>query len=254
MRSNLYNCCTAAFVFLAACFCLSPANAGEAHVAVAANFKPTLDRLEAAFEKQSGHRLIVTSGSTGKLYAQIVNGAPFDAFLAADEARPQMLEASGVAGMRFTYAVGQLTLWEPGAAETGLRRLASYDYRRLAMANPDLAPYGLAARQVMDSIGVGAKANANARRVYGENVAQAFSFVRTGNAELGFVSLSLVLSLPPEKRGAYWTPPQTLYDPVRQDAVLLTRGAENTAATSFMEFLKSDAAIKIITENGYLAP
>lgn len=253
MRSNLRHLFrSATLVLLIVGFSLRPAHAGEAHIAVAANFKPALDHLETAFEEQSGHRLIVTSGSTGKLYAQIKNGAPFDVFLAADEARPQKLETGGDAVARITYAVGQLALWEPGAAETGPHRLASPDYRRVAMANPELAPYGLAAQQVVERLGVGDATNA--RRVFGENVAQAFSFVRTGNAELGFVSLSLVLSVPAEERGAYWTPAQAHYDPVRQDAVLLTRGAENTAAIAFMEFLQSDAAIAIVTENGYIAP
>ncbi len=232
-------------------FSVAPAFAGEARIAVAANFKSTLDELEAAFEAQSGHDVIVTSGSTGKLYAQIVNGAPFDVFLAADQARPMRLEAEGAAvvGSRFTYAVGRLALWDPDGVAVGPERLSRGDDRRLAMANPDLAPYGAAARQVIAALNL-----SDATRdklVFGENIGQTFAFIRTRNAELGFVALSQVLAAPAARRGAYWAPPQDMYDPIRQDAVLLARGAENDAARAFVAFLNSDDAASVIERHGY---
>ncbi len=229
----------------------TPAVAAEARVAVATNFKSTIDEIEIAFEAQSDHEIIVTSGSTGKIYAQIVNGAPVDVFLAADQERPRRLEAGGraVARSRFTYAIGRLALWEPGEAETGPGRLAGGDYRRLAIANPDLAPYGVAARQVIAALDLDDATEG--KFVFGENVGQVFAFVRTQNAELGFVALSQLLTMPADVRGAYWTPPQDAYDPIKQDAVILARGADNEAAHAFVEFLKSDGAVAIIERFGY---
>ena len=235
----------------AAAFASFPAAAGEATLAVAANFKPAMDALERAFEESSQHELTVVAGSTGKLYAQIVNGAPFDLFLAADQERPRRLEAEGmaVAGMRLTYAEGRIVLWDPNGGAVGPDRLAASDYRRLAIANPDLAPYGAAAVQVLSALD--ALEDHAPKIVRGENIGQAFAFVQTGNAELGFVALAQVLSLPGDIRGAYWTPPQDLYDPVRQDAVLLKRAAGNDAANAFMAFLKSEQATTIIDRFGY---
>ena len=232
----------------------APAAAAEATIAVAANFRPVLDQLEPAFEAATGHDIILVSGSTGKIYAQIAHGAPFDVFLAADRERPVRLEAAGlaVAGSRFTYAVGRLALWAPKETETGVRQLAYNDFHRIALANPDLAPYGAAAQEVIVALGLG-DATAQ-KRVLGENVAQAFSFVRTGNAEIGFVALSQVLSLPEDERGAYWTPPGHLYNPIDQDAVLLAQGEDNPAARAFLLFLKSEKAHAIIERAGYSLP
>ncbi len=229
----------------------APSLAGEARVAVAANFKSVIDELEIAFEAQSHHDIITTSGATGKMYAQIVNGAPFDVFLAADQERPRRLEADGdtVAGSRFTYAVGRLALWDPNAASIGPDRLAGGNYRRLAIANPDLAPYGAAARQVITAFDLDDETDE--KLVFGENIGQVFAFVRTENAELGFVALSQILATSAERRGAYWTPPQETHDPIRQDAVLLARGAENAAARAFIDFLKRDEAVAIIERFGY---
>ena len=240
--------------FFAVVLLAMPARAGEAQIAVAANFKPTLDALETTFEAKSSHTLVVTSGSTGKLYAQIRNGAPFDLFLAADQDRPSRLNASGAAvdGSRFTYAIGQLALWAPNADVIGPDELARGDFRRLAIANPDLAPYGAAARQVIAALHLAETTSGNL--IFGENIGQAFAFVRTGNAELGFVALSQILSMSEASRGAYWTPPQELYDPVRQDAVLLARGRDNSTAIAFIEFLKSDEAAAIIESHGYQTP
>ena len=232
----------------------APAAAEEAMIAVAANFRSVLDELEPAFEAETGHELTISSGSTGKIYAQIVNGAPYDVFLSADRVRPARLEEGGftIDGSRFTYAAGRLALWEPGASETGPERLARNDFRRIALANPDLAPYGCAARQVL--ISLGQDEATRKKRVLGENVAQAFSFVRTRNVEIGFVALSQILSLPDVGRGAYWTPPEHLYDPIYQDAVLLARGESNAAARAFMKFLKSENARAIIERAGYAIP
>lgn len=230
----------------------TPAAAADIRVAVAANFKSAADALGAAFENRSGHTLTITSGSTGKLYAQIVNGAPFDVFLAADQIRPAKLETDGVAlsGSQFTYAIGQLVLWDPAGRAVGPGRLAEGDYRRLAIANPALAPYGAAAHQVITALALGGETDG--KLVYGENIGQAFAFVRTKNAELGFVALSQIWSLPAEKRGAHWTPPRALHAPIHQDAVLLTRARDNEAARAFFEFLKSDDALAIIGGFGYI--
>ncbi len=231
-----------------------PAAAAEATIAVAANFRSVLDQLEPAFEAETGHDLVVASGSTGKFYAQIVNGAPFDVFLSADRERPIRLEAAGTAitGSRFTYAVGRLAVWAPKETEIGAEHLARNDFRRIALANPDLAPYGAAAQDVIVALDLD-EATAK-KRVLGENVAQAFSFVRTGNAEVGFVALSQILTLPVSERGAYWAPPGDHYSPINQDAVLLAHGAENPAAYAFLEFLKSEEARAIIEQAGYSVP
>ena len=230
------------------------AHAERVQVAVAANFKSTLDQLETEFERQTGHDLQASSGSTGKLYAQIRQGAPFDVFLAADQLRPALLEEEGVgvSSMRTTYAVGRLALWDPKGGEIGPDVLFERDFNRLAIANPDLAPYGAAARDVID--GLSATENLARRMVYGENIGQAFAFVATGNAEIGFVALSQLRSLPPQRQGAYWLAPSSMHEPIRQDAVLLISGEENIAATSFMTFLKSETARRIIEQAGYDLP
>lgn len=229
---------------------MRPAAAAEVRVAVAGNFVPAMEALEAAFEAETGHEVTLAAGSTGKLYAQIVHGAPFDVFLAADEDRPARLEAGGmtVPGSRFTYAVGRIVLWAPDGAANE-ERLKAGDFRRLAVANPSLAPYGAAAMQVIGAVGV--EEALAPKLVLGEDVGQAFAFVRTGNAELGFVALSQILALPEEERGGWWTPAQALYTPVRQDAALLRRGAENEAATAFLDFLRSAAGRAVLERYGY---
>ncbi|NNE40375.1 MAG: molybdate ABC transporter substrate-binding protein [Marinicaulis sp.] len=221
-----------------------------AHIGVASNFNSTMQKLEAAFEENSNHEIVVSSGSTGKLYAQIVNGAPFDIFLSADAKRPELLEANsvGVAGSRFTYAIGQIVLWDPRGNAVGPERIRSGEFRRLTIANPRLAPYGRAAQQILDALGI---IETRERFAYGENIAQSFAFVQTGAADLGFVALTQILQLPEDERGAYWTPLQEQYDPVRQDAVLLKRGSDNKTAIAFMEFLKTDEAKAIIAQSGY---
>ena len=213
-----------------------------------------MERLESDFEKTGDHTLTVTTGSTGKLYAQIRNGAPFDILLAADQRRPRLLEeeSRAVSRSRFTYAVGRLTLWSPDAKRVsvdGRKTLRAGAFRRLAIANPDLAPYGAAAREALTVLGHFDKFGG--RIVRGENIGQAHALVATGNADLGFVALSYVLSPRNKQPGSRWDVPQALYTPIRQDAVLLKRGAENPAARAFLEFLKTDAARAVIEDSGY---
>ena len=231
---------------------LSPqiARADTALVAVAANFAEPAAALIAAFEAQSDHDITLSSGATGKLYAQITFGAPYDILLAADAARPERLEAEGkaVQGSRFTYATGRLALWSanadtPPAPDT----LQTARYRRLAIANPALAPYGLAAQQALAALNI----ETGARLVMGENIAQTFAMTATGNAEYGLVALSLILSAANKGPTAHWLIPADLHDPVAQQAVLLTRAEDNAAAKDFLDFLKSDAARELIAGQGY---
>lgn len=231
-----------------------PAVGEEAVVAVAANFMEAAERLEAGFERESGHTVTFVAGSTGKLYAQIAHGAPFDAFLAADQARPERLEDEGlaVAGSRFTYATGRLTLWsrEPGlVGSDGAATLRRGGFRLLAIANPDLAPYGAAARQALQSLDLWA--GLKDKIVMGETIGQAHAMVASGNAELGFVALSYVLSPRNEIRGSRWDVPPELHAPIRQDAVLLKRASGNAAARAFLDFLRSDEATTVIETYGY---
>ena len=230
------------------------ADADEALIAVATNFADTASALEHRFEAASGQSLILVSGSTGKLYAQIVNGAPFDALLAADQRRPGLLEQQHLAvpGSRFTYAIGRLVLWSPDAARVGAdgsATLERLDFRALAMANPRLAPYGAAAEEVMAALGLTDRLRS--RLVIGENVGQAYSMVATGNAELGFVALSQVIGRAHGEAGSRWDVPVDLYTPIRQDAVLLARAAMNPAATGFLHFLRGEEARRIILSSGY---
>jgi len=233
----------------------SCARAADALVAVAANFSEAMEALETRFEGECGHSLTVTTGSTGKLYAQIQHGAPFDVFLAADQRRPQLLEEQGqaVAGSRFTYAVGRLALWSPDPERIGpgggavLRKGA---FQKLAIANPDLAPYGAAARETLRSLGLFDQLQG--RIVMGQNIGQAYALVATGAAELGFVALSSVLSPRNTRPGSRWDVPQELYAPIRQDAALLKRGAANPAARAFLDYLQTAEARRLIRRFGYL--
>lgn len=223
-------------------------------IAVAANFAGVMERLEAGFEDESPHALNVTVGSTGKLYAQIVNGAPFDVLLAADRHRPELLEQRGqaVRGSRFTYALGKLTLWSPDPHRVdsdGAVTLRAGNFRRLAMANPDLAPYGVAARQTLDALGV--YPELKDRLVMGENVGQAHAMVVTGNAELGLLALAHVQSPRNDGPGSRWDVPRHLYEPIRQDAVLLMRAEDNSAARDLLAYLRTDEARALIRDYGY---
>jgi molybdate transport system substrate-binding protein len=234
---------------------VAPARADTAQVAVAANFAAPMKPLVAAFEKLTGHNIAWSAGSTAKFYAQIKNGAPFDVFLAADAATPAHLELEGTAvpGSRFTYAVGRLVLWsaQPGYVDAAGAILKSGRFKHIALASPQLAPYGAAAVDVMTHLEV--FKTLQPRFVLGENIAQTYSFVATGNAELGFVAQSQVMENGQLKNGSGWLVPSNLHAPIRQDAVLLARGKTNPAALAFLQFLKSEAALALLHSHGYEA-
>ena len=229
------------------------ASAGRIQVAVASNFVTALEVLAGEYTEASGHEVVLASGSTGKQYAQIIHGAPFDLFFAADAERPRLLDEAGatVAGTRFTYALGRLVLWSPLADYVDARGevLAKGDYRHLALANPDLAPYGAAARQVLRRLGLW-EGQAE-RRVLGENIAQTFQFVTSGNAELGFVALSQLTGPDGDRAGSRWEVPVALYPPIEQQAVLLR---DSPAARGFIEFIKSERGRELIRVHGYATP
>ena len=227
-------------------------SAAEVSVAVAANFTDATRKLAPLFEQASGHRLKISYGSTGKLYAQIEHGAPFEVFLAADTAHPLKAEQAGLAvpGSRFVYARGRLALWsaEKGLFETGEPYLKAGDFAHLAIANPKTAPYGQAARQVLEHLELWPKLQA--RLVRGDSIAQTFQFVATGNAEAGFVAYSQVKGWQ-GGAGSVWLVPQDYYQPIEQSAVLLQKGVNSAAAKAFLEFLQSDAAKAVIEGYGY---
>lgn len=238
----------------AAVLAAAPAAGEEAIVAVAANFAEVAEVLEARFERETGHTLTLVSGSTGKIYSQIANGAPFDVFLSADQERPALLEREGlaVAGSRFTYATGRLTLWSADPARVrgdGAALLGRGGFRRLAIANPALAPYGAAARQTLEKLGLWE--SLAGKVVMGETIGQAHAMVASGNAEIGFVALSYVVSPRNETPGSRWDVPAELYAPLRQDAVLLKRAAANPAARGFVEYLQSAPVRALVESYGY---
>jgi molybdate transport system substrate-binding protein len=228
-------------------------NATELKVAVAANFAQTLKEISTVFEKDTGHKLAITQGSTGKLYAQISQGAPFEVFLSADDETPEKLVTEGKAinGTRFTYAIGRLALWspKPDLVDEGGQVLKTDKFRFLAIANARVAPYGRAAVQVMQKLGV--LASIEPRVVQGESITQTFQFVSTGNAQLGFVALSQISENGKIKSGSAWIVPENMHEQLRQDAVLLNPGKDSAAATALLNFLKSDKAKKIIAAHGY---
>ncbi len=229
----------------------------QIHVAVAANFADCLDQLGTAFEGSTGHKLIVSQGSTGKHFAQIKAGAPFDVFFAADSERPTLLEADGltVPGSRFTYAIGRLVLWLPRAERDTstniIEILESSDYRHLAIANPRLAPYGLAAKQTLTSLGLWDELKQ--RLVMGQSVGQTWQFVATGNAQLGLVAQSQ-LAASEDSSGSWWNIDADLHDPIEQQAVLMLSAAENDAAKMLMDFVRGPQARLIIETYGYTVP
>jgi molybdate transport system substrate-binding protein len=229
-----------------------PVWAAQTNVAVAANFTEPAREIAAAFKAKTGHEAVLSFGSSGQFYAQIRQDAPFQILLSADEDRPRQLVADGLglAASRFTYAVGKLVLWSRAAdgvkdADT----LLAGRFTRLSIANPAAAPYGAAAIEVMKALGV--YAALQPKIVQGNSIAQAFQFIETGNAELGFVALS---QLAGNSAGSRWVVPQSLYAPIRQDAVLLKKGEANGAATDFLAFLKGPEARAIIERYGYVLP
>jgi molybdate transport system substrate-binding protein len=229
------------------------AHAAEVQVAVAANFTEPMKRIAAAFEKDTGHKAVLAFGATGKFYAQVRNGAPFEVLLAADDETPARLEREGrtVAGSRFTYATGKLALWssKAGYVDAQGKVLETGNYAHLAIANPKTAPYGLAATETLDKLKLTAKVQP--KIVQGENIGQAHQFAATGNAELGFVALSQVWKDGKFTSGSGWIVPENLHSPIRQDAVILSKGAGNDAARALETYLKSDKAKGIIRSFGY---
>lgn len=225
--------------------------ADGALIAVAANFAWPMERLAEDFRKLDQGTLKFTAGATGKLYAQIRNGAPFDAFLSADQLRPRLLQEQGLAapGSRFTYALGRLALWSADPArQLNAQALRAGGFRKLAIANPDLAPYGRAAWEALGRLGL--REALQSRLVRAENVSQAFAFAATGNAELALIAAAQA-GRPAAAAGRAWLLPAHLHAPIRQDAVLLIRGERNRAATAFLRYLKSSDAQAILAAAGY---
>ena len=242
------------FGLLAAAFCLSmSARAAEVSVAVAANFTAPMQKLAQVFEQETGHKALLSFGSTGNFYAQIRNGAPFHVLLAADDDTPLKIEQEGlgVPGSRFTYAIGKLVLWskQPGLVDDKGDILRSGTFARIAIANPKLAPYGAAAIETMVKLGV--LQVLQPRLVQGENIAQTYQFIATENAPLGFVALSQILRDGKIVQGSAWIVPAGLHAPIAQDALLLSAGKDNPAATALMGFLRSDRAKVLIRSYGY---
>jgi len=228
--------------------------ADEALVAVATNFARTASALATPFTQQTGHDLTFSSGSTGVLHAQITRGAPFDLMLSADSATAQRLEAEGhaVAGSRFRYATGRLVVWSADPTRIGAdgrAALASPGVRHIAIANPGLAPYGAAARQALERLGLWT--DVESRIVMAENIGQTQALIATGAADLGFVAESGLVGAGPATEGSRWDVPRQFFDPIVQDAVLLQHGRDNEAARSFLAFLHSEQARDIIRRHGY---
>ena len=234
---------------LASLLLASSAQAGKVSVAVAANFTDAAQEIADAFAKATDHEAVLSFGASGQFYTQITQGAPFDVFLSADDKRPTLAvkEGYGVDGSVFTYAIGQLVLYSAeGGRVTGAETLEKGEFKRIAIANPDTAPYGSAAVEAMKALEV--YASLQPRIVQGQSIAQTYQFVQTGNAELGFVALGQVSQT---EGGSRWIVPQELYSPIKQDAVLLVNGKHNPAAIAFLEFLKGDEAASIIEKYGY---
>jgi len=231
------------------------AQADEVSVAVAANFTAPMRKIAEEFEKDTGHKVSAAFGATGKFYAQIKNGAPFEVLLAADDEIPTKLvkENEAVAGSPFTYAIGKLVLWsaKPGVVDGAGAVLKNTDLKHLAIANPKVAPYGAAAVETMQALGV--YDSLQTKIVTGESIAQAHQFISSGNAMLGFVALSQVLK-GGKIEGSAWVVPSRLYTPIRQDAVLLEKGKGKPAVEALLKYLKGDKATAVIKSFGYELP
>ena len=228
-------------------------HAAEVHIAVAANFTAPINEIAVEFEKDSGHKVIAAFGPTGGLYTQIKHGAPFEVFFAADDSTPARLEAEGevLAGSRFTYVIGKLVLWSASAAYVDAQGevLKRNAFNHLSIGNPKTAPYGLAATQVLGKLGLSEAVKP--KLVEGTNITQAYQFVATGNAELGFVALSQVYKDGQITSGSAWIVPEDMYEPIRQDAVILNKGKDNSAAKALVEYLKGPEAAAVIKSYGY---
>ena len=248
MKNTLFCLLTATIAALA--------HADEVQVAVAANFTGPMQVIAPLFERDTGHKVVSSYGATGKFYAQVVNGAPFEVLLAADDETPARMvrEGHAVAGTPFTYAIGTLVLWSAKAdfVDGKGEVLKKADFKHLAIANPKTAPYGAAALQAMGKLGVAEQLKP--RFVQGENISQTQQFVVTGAAELGFIAYSQVIRNGRIGSGSGWIVPAKLYDPIRQDAVILARGRDKPAALALLNYLKGDKAKAIIRSFGYELP
>ena len=242
------------FAFLA-CFAVG-AHAGQTQVAVAANFTAPMKRIAEAFQKDTGHSAELTFGSTGKLYAQIKNGAPFDILLSADEKTPTRLveEGAGVAGSNFPYAIGTLVLYsaQPDLVDAEGKVLQNGKFEHLAIADARNAPYGAAAEAVLRALNL--YETLQPRFVTGENIGQTYQFVASGNAALGFVALSQIMEGGKVSKGSYWQPSADLYPAIRQDAVLLKQAENNEAARALLDYLRGERAHAIMRDFGYAIP
>ena len=238
---------------LVATLAFGSVQADEVQVAVAANFTAPIQAIAANFEKATGHKLVAAYGATGQFYTQIKNGAPFQVFLSADDTTPQKLEAEGetVKGSRFTYAVGTLALWsaQPGYVDAQGDVLKQNQFKHLSIANPKAAPYGLAATQVLAKQGL--TEQVRDKLVEGQNITQAYQFVSTGNAELGFVALSQIYKDGKVTSGSAWIVPASMHDPIKQDAVILNKGKDSAAVKALVDYLKGPDAAAVIKSYGY---
>jgi molybdate transport system substrate-binding protein len=227
------------------------ARAGEVSVAVAANFTAPMQKITPLFQSDTGHKAVLVFGSTGKFYAQIRNGAPFDVLLAADDETPARLEKEGQGSSRATYAIGQLVLWskQPGLVDAQGAVLKSGQFDKLALADPKLAPYGAAAIETLTQLGL--LEALRPKFVQGESIGQTYQFVASGNAALGFVALSQVQVDGKLREGSAWRVPAALHAPIRQDLILLNKGQTNPAAVALLQYLRGDKARAIIRAYGY---
>jgi molybdate transport system substrate-binding protein len=247
-----------ALLFVCQFFITTQSVANEIRIAVASNFYPTMKEVVKqfeieAFDSSKASKIVLIPGSSGKHYAQIINGAPFDLFFSADKIRPLLLEQQRISKneSRFTYALGKLALWSPikGLVDSEGQILYDKDFRFLAIANPKIAPYGIATKETLVSMKLWL--DMNEKLVRGENIAQAFQFISSGNAELGFVSFSQLMNPNFSVRGSFWEVPQSLYNPIEQQAVLLT---DSSLGRDFMLFVQTDKALNIISKFGYDLP
>jgi len=247
-----------ALLFVCQFFIGTHSMANEIRIAVASNFYPTMKAIVEEFEVENYesskiNKIVLISGSSGKHYAQIINGAPFDIFFSADKARPVLLEKEGIVEneSRFTYALGKIVLWSPANGFVDPKGQVLYDnnFRFLAIANPKIAPYGIATKETLVSMGLWK--NMDKKLVRGENIAQAFQFINSGNAKLGFVSFSQLMSPHFSLVGSFWEVPKSLYNPIEQQAVLLR---DSLLGRNFMEFVQTDKALNIISKFGYDLP
>ena len=256
----MWNAKLKALTLIVVCqfFFLNEAIADEIKIAVASNFYPTMKELVTHFESitpnsDTTNNIVLISGSSGKHYAQILNGAPFDLFFSADKLRPNMLEKEDVFNnqSRFTYALGKLALWSPfnEYVDSDGQVLYNDDFRFIAIANPKIAPYGIASKETLTSMNLWQ--DMEEKLVRGENIAQTFQFAKSGNAKLGFVSYSQILSLNSSSEGSYWLVPQDMYQPIEQQAILLK---DSSLGKDFLSFIMSDEALDIIKRNGYDLP